>query len=89
MTEALPVVALPLAAFIEYMASRRQAAVKIAFWVAAAACIVLNMFQSYQYALGIINCDSMTYEYYKAVFGKTKVALPELEPLLLKYGQDD
>ncbi len=89
MTEALPVVAVGLAAFIEYVASQRQAAVKIAFWVAASFCIVLNMFQSYQYALGIINCDSMTYGYYKAVFGKTKVALPELEPLLLKYGQDD
>lgn len=56
-------------------------------WITGAllvACMVLNLFQYWQFKEGIIHSSRMTWAAYKAAFGKT-TAPPNMEDLLLVY----
>ena len=68
----LPVLSLPLAAFITHILSIRQWAIKAGYLLVICFFIVLNMFQSYQFMLKILPYDNITRKQYFEVFGKTK-----------------
>ena len=71
MIEIYPLLALPLCAFIERV---RTAAVgwRIAGIIMGAFFILLNMFQTYQYELGLLHYDAMSRELYFKQFGKVR-----------------
>jgi len=72
--ETLPVAAFPLAYLsCDIFLGMKNMAIKIAFSVAMSFFITLNLFQTYQYSLGIIHFVYMTKTYYWKVFGKTKI----------------
>ena len=68
--ETLPIVALPLAALIAYVGSIRYKVIKIAGSLVLIGFITLNMFQSYQFILGIFPGDYMSKEIYWKIFGQ-------------------
>lgn len=53
------------------------------FTIIGAFLVILNLFQSYQWANGIIDKERMTKEYYWATFGKVNVNKDRLDKLLL------
>ncbi|GAA4470264.1 hypothetical protein GCM10023093_31220 [Nemorincola caseinilytica] len=81
--EALTVLALPLAALVSYVHSRRKKLLTSAAVVVVAFFITLNMFQSYQYSMYIIHWDRMTFEAYRRSFGKVWLNREEYETYLI------
>jgi len=77
------VMALPLAAALQWAASGRRVR-KWAIGVLMAACTALNLFQYWQFKHGIIHVSRMTWPAYKAVFGTTEMPA-NMEDLLLVY----
>jgi len=73
MVETVAVLAIPAAALIEWIQDQKMRFVKLGFATLFIALIGLNLFQSYQYSLGIIHFDRMTKAYYWRVFGKLKI----------------
>lgn len=71
--EAMAVMALPLAALVEAIATYKYTALKIAASTVIVFFIALNLFQSYQFSYNIIHYDRMTAVYYWRVFGKLKL----------------
>ena len=70
--DALPVAALPLCAFIEYVLSLRNLTLKAERLAIIFFFIVLNLFQTYQFSLTYIPYERMTSDYYWLIFGKTR-----------------
>ena len=80
MLPAYVLLAVPLASLIEVVAEKRWK------WIAAGAAlfiIVINLFQTWQFEIGIMDKDRMTRDYYWAIFGKTKIDHVKLDNLLL------
>jgi hypothetical protein len=50
--------------------------------------VLLNLFQTWQWANGIINRDRMTKKYYTAIFGATKLKEEDKKLLLVDRGMD-
>lgn len=76
MIDALPLLALPLASLVRG-ALTRNIATRVAIGAMLAGCIILNLFQQWQYQRGIIHCCEMTAERWLQVFGRlTSVGLP-------------
>jgi hypothetical protein len=73
LVDILGIVAFPMAALLHKVYQSRWLVSKVSVSVFAVLCIALNMFQTFQFSKGIIHYDSMTKEYYWAVFGKTKL----------------
>lgn len=80
MVPAYVVLVIPLGVLLQRVWSWRRARVPL---IAACALIVLlNLFQTWQWATGIISHERMTWRYYLAVFGRTTVP-PGAEDLLM------
>jgi len=71
--DALPVIALPLAAMVTYVLSMSNIILRNALLVIISLSIILNLFQSYQYVLGILPCDGINAADYWNFFGKYKL----------------
>jgi hypothetical protein len=71
--ETLPVCAIPLGAFIQWVLGRKKIVFKIAMLTAFSACIFLNLFQSYQLKKNILDWGSMNRAFYWHMFLKLKV----------------
>ena len=71
--ESYAVLAIPFAAFAEYIFNRKRA-LQIVFLVLVAGFISLNIFQTRQYYIGIIHWDSMSKYNYWDTFFRTKVS---------------
>jgi len=84
MVEVLAVLALPLAALINSVFTRRSRVVR--FFLSCILCLVisLNVFQTYQYSMGLIHWDRMTGTYYRKVFGRVEFDRRANEQYLLK-----
>lgn len=79
--ETLAILSLPLAAIINHF-YRATILKKISFFSLITALVLLNLFQSYQYSMGIIHWDRMTKEAYWNVFGKLNVDRRKAQTLL-------
>lgn len=66
------VLSLPFGAFLQWL-SRRKPGLKILLSLVFLACIILNLFQTWQYMGFIFDPSRMTKKYYWAVFMKTHV----------------
>lgn len=75
MIDALPVVAIPLAALLEVLFNKKGGIVVATTLLVAL--IALNTFQSYQFVMGVLPGEGMTKEKYFRLFGATK--LPEVQ----------
>ena len=67
--ESLAVLALPMAAFVNWVLSLKTAA-RTGIFIILGFFVLLNQFQTVQYAKGIIHWQKMNREYYWRVFGK-------------------
>jgi hypothetical protein len=81
MMESLPVLSLPLAFLIQYIYTCRGIIKKVSFTFILSFFIILNLFQTYQYSTGILNCVYMTRAYYWRIFAKTKVTTEDVKLL--------
>jgi hypothetical protein len=68
MIETYAVLAFPLAGLLEWVLRRRQKAARIFSAIILMLVLVLNIFQTYQYSLGVIPWDHTNKEYYWEVF---------------------
>ena len=92
MIDFYPFLAFGLAAMIVVILSQKQAIKRIAL-VLFVFLIGLNMFQSFQYKIGILHADAMNWKIYKGIFMKDKrfdkyhedLSLPDYENQK-KYG---
>jgi hypothetical protein len=87
MVDALPVLAIPTCALIEWI-SKAGNALRLSGIVLAIALTGLNLFQTYQHALGVIHFDRTTRAYYWRVFGKLE-ATDEDRKLLRPASEDE
>jgi len=83
MVDILPLLSLPLAALISTLRSKKII-FKTIFYVFISLSIALNLFQTYQYSLGIIRDANMNKAYYWRVFGKIKVTDADRKLLLIQ-----
>lgn len=81
MIPSYPIMAISLGYFFVWLFEQKKA-LKTAGLTVLAGLLLLNIFQTIQYANGTIHGDRMTKEYYFSVFGKLK-AINEDEKLLL------
>lgn len=77
----LPVMAIPLGFFIQSF-QKSKFITKIGLAAVLLFFVLLNLFQSWQYSVGILNESRMTSAYYFSIFGKTNTT-PEQQSLLL------
>ncbi len=82
LVESLAVLSIPLAALIERILSWKSILPGIVSFIVLAGCLVLNIFQAYQFSINIIHYDRMSRAYYWRVFGKTSVP-PDYEKYLM------
>ena len=87
MVEALAVLSIPACALIGFIQERAKTMLTLAASSIALLLVALNLFQSYQFSLGIIHFDRMTSAYYWRSFGKLKVT--DEDRKLLRYGTDE
>lgn len=71
--ETLPVAAYPLAVLVQYVLGLRNTVVKTGFVTVMLLLVALNLFQSYQSSICILDGGRMTKAYYWRVFGKVEV----------------
>ena len=81
LVDCLPVLSLPLGFFLQWTANLKEVKKNLIFSVIAVL-VVLNLFQSWQYATGIMDGSRMTAAAYGAIFGKTEPT-PGLEKFLV------
>lgn len=62
-----------MAALVAYVLKTGNKIIKVTFFIITSFFVLLNLFQTYQYSIGIIHYDKMTERYYWRVFGKTQV----------------
>ncbi len=77
------VLILPLGFFIHWVYSSRKMMIKLLFSVLLVGIVLLNIFQSWQVFVGIIDGSRMTKDYYFATFGKTSVTDEDRDLLLI------
>ncbi|HLP21724.1 MAG TPA: hypothetical protein VK174_15530 [Chitinophagales bacterium] len=80
MVESLAVLALPIAAFSEFVV-KASGLVRFASGLLISFFVLLNVFQTGQYAKGIIHWQKMNKDYYWRVFGKMEVTDADKELL--------
>lgn len=80
--EYLALLALPLGYMVQSVLARPKL-IAIPALSLLGLLIALNIFQSYQYTLGIIHYDRMSRTYYWKVFGKTRINFAEYEKYLM------
>lgn len=71
MVPAYVVLALPLGAVLQWAWQRRPARATASIFCIG--CVALNLFQTWQWTVGIITKERMTKAYYKAVFARTSI----------------
>jgi len=81
LVDCLPVLALPLGFFLQWV-MKLASGKKNLIISGITALVVLNLFQSWQYATGIMDGSRMTSKSYAAIFGSTK-PIPDLEKMLV------
>jgi hypothetical protein len=89
MIQSYALLALPLGTV--FLWTNKQQLQKILVMAFVVMCLLLNQFQTWQYANGIIDPQRMTKKYYFTVFGKTAVPAGAEKWLLVKrsfYGED-
>jgi hypothetical protein len=79
--------ALSIAAFFKYMAERKNKVMSYAGVLLIAAFVCLNLFQTWQYRMGLMHYDSMTRESYFSNFLKTNID-PDYEGSLVMPDHD-
>ncbi len=72
LVESLAPLALPLGYFIKYAIDSAGKTVRYSVACLLTFFVLLNVFQSYQYSIGVIHYDRMSWAYYWKVLGKTK-----------------
>lgn len=77
---AYALLAIPLGYLVQSLSQWRWKWIVV---VAGSFLALLNLFQSWQWATGIIDKERMTKEYYMAIFGKTHIDKDKLDILLL------
>ena len=80
MIPAYVLLAVPLASLLEVIAEKRWKWIAVVLGVFI---VALNLFQSWQFEIGIIDRGRMTRKYYGAIFGKTDVDREKLDTLLM------
>lgn len=88
LVEAMAIMALPLAAFVQHVLLKKSIILKALFALLLIFFISLNMFQSYQLSKNIIHWDRMTRAHYFRTFFKTHKAVEDenyLMPASLYY----
>jgi hypothetical protein len=80
------VLALPLGFLLR---DTRKRVWRKALYLAAAGLLILNLFQTWQWAHGLIDRTRMTRAYYFAIFGKTSVSDAERKLLLVERPNDE
>jgi len=88
LVQSLAVMALPFAAFYEYVLSSKRSTKAIVFSLLFVF-ITLNLFQSWQFERGLIHGSRMTKDYYFAVFGRTEVDEVDKKLLMVDRSFDD
>lgn len=81
MIESLAILALPTASLVQFL-FKQMKMIKIFSFALLALLISLNVFQTAQYAKGIIHWQKMNKEYYWKVFGKWNVSVKDKELLI-------
>lgn len=71
MVETYCMMAFPLGAFFSWIAENKKHIIQWIFILLISFCVVLNIFQTWQFLNYIIHSERMTKEYYWKVFGKT------------------
>ncbi len=84
MIEALPIISLPLASMIEYFYKCRSWLKITSFFTILTLVATLNLFQTYQYSMGLIHWSRMTKEFYWKIFGKISFDRAANEKYLIK-----
>lgn len=84
----MAVMTLPLGAGLQW-AFEKGIAARIGAVTAVLACIALNLFQSYQYDISLLDGDRMTWDYYKAIWGRLGVPHREDRHLLVNRNLPD
>ncbi len=87
MLPSYPVIAIPLGYFLIWLLEQKRA-LKTAGILVLACLLLLNIFQTIQYANGTIHGDRMTRAYYMAVFGKLKPSEEDKKLLLVDRSID-
>ena len=82
--ESLAFLAMPIAAMTEYFIITAGKVKRAVFLSIIILVISLNIFQTYQYSMGLIHWSDMTKEYYWRVFGKTEFDRDANKKYLLK-----
>lgn len=86
--EAVAFLSMPLAAMVEYFSGIFSNIKKVVFFAITLLIVALNVFQSYQYSMGLLYWDRMTKEYYWKIFGQTDAKRDGYEKLLMKEGEE-
>lgn len=73
LVESLAILALPLAALIDYVHNKKNTLFKSAFYIVVMFFVFLNMFQSYQFSKGVFNYELNSRAYYFKAFLKVHV----------------
>jgi len=68
--ESFAILSIPLAAFIHYI-SQQNLLEKLVVRILLTTFILLNIFETYQYRKGVLHYDSMSFETYIKIFGRT------------------
>lgn len=86
--ESLAFLSLPLAATIEFFNQNKPTYKKTIFYIGISAILALNIFQTYQYSMGLIHWSRMTPAYYWRVFGKIDFDRKKNEKYLIDERQE-
>ncbi|MEO9218588.1 MAG: hypothetical protein ABI315_08425 [Bacteroidia bacterium] len=73
MVETYVMMLFPMGYFLEWLNENSKAWLKLIFSFLITFCVILNLFQTWQYVNYIIDSEHMTKKYYWEVFGKIKV----------------
>jgi hypothetical protein len=82
---ALVLISLPLGALLTWAAQKGTLG-RMAALTLLVACILLNLFQSYQYEISLLDGTRMTWPYYKAIWGKLGVPPKDKQKMLVNRG---
>jgi len=82
-----PVMAIALGYFLTWLHTNKRL-VWLPFYLLIGAFLILNIFQTHQFNLGVIPGDGMTKAYYFKVFGKTYATEKDRKLLLVKRAPD-
>ncbi len=80
--QSYPVMAIGLGYFIQWLMNQKIG-VKVLLFMVVVGMVGLNVFQSYQYSVGVLHGDSMTGAYYMRTFGKLHASEEERKLLMV------